>query len=145
MRRLAEDIRYALRQLRRSPSFAILALITLTLGVAANVIVFGIIDAFFLRPLPGISEPQQLYMVQHREDLWITLSYPQYKDVRDRNTVFSGVAMYRPARIGLGQTGKAQPVWGFEVSGNYFDVLAVKPALGHFFHAEDDVDPGGKQ
>jgi hypothetical protein len=84
-------------------------------------------------------------MVQHREDLWITLSYPQYKDVRDRNTVFSGVAMYRPARIGLGQTEKAQPVWGFEVSGNYFDVLAVKPALGHFFHAEDDVDPGGKQ
>jgi predicted permease len=142
---LAGDVRYALRQLRRSPSFAILALITLTLGVAANVIVFGVVDAFFLRPLPGISQPQQLYTVQHTEDLWITLSYPQYKDLRDRNTVFSGLAMYRPARIGLGQKESAQPVWGYEVSGNYFDMLGVKPALGHFFHAEDDVDPGGKQ
>lgn len=63
MHRLAEDIRYALRQLRRSPSFAILALLTLTLGVAANVIVFGVIEALFLRPLSGISEPQQLYTV----------------------------------------------------------------------------------
>jgi len=145
VRRLAEDIRYALRQLRRSPSFAILALITLTLGVAANVIVFGVIDALFLRPLPAISEPQQLYTVQHHEDLWITLSYPQYKELRNRNTVFSGIAMYRPARMGLGLTENAQPVWGYEVSGNYFDMLGVNPALGRFIHAEDDVDPGGKQ
>ena len=145
MHRLAGDIRLALRQLRRSPSFAVLALITLTLGVAANVTVFGVMDALFLRPLPGISEPQQLYTVQHPEDLWITLTYPQYRDLRDRNTVFSGLAMYRPARIGLGQKEGAQPVWGYEVSGNYFDTLGVKPALGHFFHAEDDVDPGGKQ
>ena len=145
MHRLAEDIRYALRQLRRSPSFAVLALITLTLGVAANVIVFGVIDAFFLRPMPGISEPQQLYTVQHDEDIWNSLSYPDYKDIGERNTVFSGMAMYRPARIGLGQNESAQPVWGYEVSGNYFDMLGVKPALGRFFRAEDDVDPGGKQ
>lgn len=145
MRRLAADVRHALRQSRRSPSFTILALITLTLGVGANVIVFGVMDALFLRPLPGISQPQQLYTIQHSEDLWITLSFPQYKDLRDRNTVFSGLAMYRPARIGLGQKEIAQPVWGYEVSGNYFDMLGVKPALGHFFHAEDDVDPGGKQ
>src|SRR6516164_2837724 len=143
--RLREDIRYALRQLRRSPSFAVLALITLTLGVAANVIVFGVIDALFLRPMPGISEPQQLYTVQHDEDIWNSLSYPNYKDIGERNTVFSGMAMYRPARIGLGQTENAQPVWGYEVSGNYFDLLGVKPALGRFFHAEDDIDPGGKQ
>ena len=145
MYRLAEDIRYALRQLRRSPSFAVLALITLTLGVAANVIVFGVIDALFLRPMPGISEPLRLYTVQHDEDIWDSLSYPDYKDISDRNTVFSGMAMYRPARIGLGQNESAQPVWGYEVSGNYFDMLGVKPALGHFFYAEDDVDPGGKQ
>ncbi|HEX8896493.1 MAG TPA: ABC transporter permease, partial [Terriglobales bacterium] len=145
MHRLREDIRYALRQLRRSPSFAALALITLTLGVAANVIVFGVIDALFLRPMPGISEPQQLYTVQHDEDIWNSLSYPDYKDIGERNTVFSGLAMYRPARIGLGQTENAQPVWGYEVSGNYFDLLGVKPALGRFFRAEDDVDPGGKQ
>ena len=113
---LVEDIRHALRQLRRSPSFAILALITLTLGVAANVIVFGVIEALFLRPLPGIGEPQQLYTVQHNEDIWISLSYPEYKDIGDRNTVFASLAMYRPARIGLGQNESAQPVWGYEVS-----------------------------
>jgi len=145
MHRVAEDIRYALRQLRRSPSFAILALITLTLGVAANVIVFGVIEALFLRPLPGIIGSQQLYTVQHNEDIWISLSYPEYKDIGDRNTVFASLAMYRPARIGLGQNEGAQPVWGYEVSGNYFDMLGVQPSLGRFFHAEDDVDPGGKQ
>src|SRR5215471_4661289 len=138
MYRLAEDIRYALRQLRRSPSFAVLALITLTLGVAANVIVFGVIDALFLRPMAGIAAPQQLYTVQHDEDIWNSVSYPDYKDINDRNTVFSGMAMYRPARIGLGQNEGAQPVWGYEVSGNYFDMLGVKPALGHFFYAQDD-------
>jgi predicted permease len=145
MHLFTEDIRHALRQFGRSPSFAVLALITLTLGVAANVIVFGVIDAMFLRPLSGISQPHELYTVQHDEDIWNSLSYPDYKDIRDRNRVFSDVAMYRPARIGLGQSQSAQPVWGYEVSGNYFDMLGVKPALGHFFHAEDDVNPGGKQ
>lgn len=145
MHRLAEDIRYALRQLYRSPSFALLALLTLTFGVGANVIVFGVMDALFLRPLRGITEPQQVYTVQHPEDLWVTLSYPDYKDIRDRNTVFSSMAMFRAARIGLGQSGGAQPIWGYEASGNYFDSLGVKPALGRFFRPEDDVDPGGKQ
>ena len=145
MHRLQEDIRYALRQLRRSPSFLLLALLTLTLGVGANVIVFGVVDALFLRPLPGITEPQQLYTVQHPEDLWVTLSYPDYKDIRDRNTVFSSVTAYRVARIGLGQTEGAQPIWGYEASGNYFDTMGIKPALGRFFRPEDDVGPGGKQ
>ena len=145
MQQLAEDVRYALRQLRRSPGFALLALLTLTLGVGANVIVFGVMDALFLRPLSGVAQPQQLYTVQHPEAIYVTLSYPDYKDIRDRNTVFSGLAMFRFARIGMGQAEGAQPVWGYEASGNYFDVLGVKPALGRFFHAEDDIDPGGKQ
>ena len=103
MQQLVEDIRYALRQLRRSPGFALLALLTLTLGVGANVIVFGVMDAMFLRPLSGVAEPQQLYTVQHPEAIYVTLSYPDYKDIRDRNTVFSGIAAIRPARIGIGQ------------------------------------------
>ena len=145
MQQLLEDIRYALRQLRRSPAFALLALLTLTLGVGANVIVFGVMDALFLRPLSGVAEPQQLYTVQHPEAIYVTLSYPDFKDIRDRNTVFSGMAVFRPARIGMGQAEGAQPVWGYEASGNYFDMLGVKPALGRLFHPEDDVDPGGKQ
>src|SRR6516162_7057406 len=145
MHRFAADLRYALRQLRRSPSTAFLALLTLTLGVAANVIVFGVIDALFMRPLPGVVESGRLYTVQHPEDWWITLSYPDYCDLRDRNTVFSSVAMFRIARIGMGRTAGARPVWGYEASGNYFDTLGVKPALGRFFGPADDVDPGGKQ
>ena len=145
MHRFAADLRYALRQLRRSPSTAFLALLTLTLGVAANVIVFGVIDALFMRPLPGVVESGRLFTVQHPEDWWITLSYPDYCDLRDRNTVFSSVAMFRIARIGMGRTAGARPVWGYEASGNYFDTLGVKPALGRFFGPADDVDPGGKQ
>ena len=145
MHRLAENIRYALQQLRRSPSFAVLALLTLTLGVAANVIVFGVLEALSLHPLSGISEAQQLYTVQHPEDLWVTLSYPYYKDIRDRNTVFSGVAMHRVARVGLGLSEGSQPVWSYEASGIYFDTLGAQPTLGRFFRPEDDVDPGGRQ
>jgi len=137
MSNLLQDVRYAFRQLYKSPAFAVTALLTLALGIGANVVVFGVVNALLLNPLP-VPHPEQVYAVQHRSSGDINSSYPTYVDVRDRNTAFSGLAATRVARIGLEVSGSAQPVWGYEVSGNYFETLGVRPALGRMLSPEDE-------
>ena len=133
MSNLFADLRYALRQLRRSPGFAVTAILTLALGVAANVTVFGIIDALLLKPLP-VAHPEQLSFLQHREDGDINLSFPQYLDLRRRNRTFADLAAYRTLPIGLEAGGKTQPRWAYVATGSYFDTLGVQPMLGPFLH-----------
>src|SRR5881392_2829596 len=94
MKDLLPDIRYALRVLWKSPAFTLVALLTLTLGIGANVVVFGIVNAILLHPL-DVTDPQNLY--QFRLKPWtssklLTTSYPAYEDFRQRNTSFSGIA-----------------------------------------------------
>jgi hypothetical protein len=88
------DVRYALRVLRKSPAFAVVALLTLTLGVGANAVVFGVLNAVLLRPL-NVSDPQSLYQIRHKQ--WtigklLTTSYPAFEDFRRRNVTFSSMA-----------------------------------------------------
>ena len=137
MQNLLQDIRYAVRYLFKSPSFSLTALLTLALGIGANVVVFGVVNALLLNPLP-IPHPEQVYTVQHRADGDINSSFPVYKDVRDRNVVFSGIAAARVMRIGLEAAGSAQPVWGFEITGNYFDMMGTRPMLGRFLSTSDE-------
>lgn len=141
MRDLFSDLRYTMRQLRHSPGFALTTILTLTMAITANVVVFGIVNALVLHPLP-VPRSRQLAMI---EDAGMDLSYPNYRDVRDRNRGFSGVAAERITRIGVGVNGVAQPVWGYEVSGNFFETLGVQPYLGRFFAASDDVAVNGSQ
>jgi predicted permease len=141
---LYHDLRYALRQLRKSPGFAITAILTLALGIGANVVVFSVLNALLLRPM-NYPDAKQVYALQHPQEDGIAAlanSYPVYQDLRDRNTTFSALAMYRFAHIGLETTNGPQPVWGYEVSGNYFDMLGVQPYLGRFIHPTDDTAPG---
>src|ERR1022692_4276050 len=92
------DVRYALRVLRKSPAFTVVALVTLMLGIGANVVVFGVLNAVLLHPL-DVSDPQGLYQIRHKP--WksarlLTTSYPAFEDFRQRNTTFSGMAgVYR--------------------------------------------------
>ena len=137
MQNLFQDVRYGFRQLRQSPGFAITALVTLAIGIGANVVVFGIINALLLNPFP-VPHPEQVYSVQHRAAEALNSSYPVYVDVRDRSTVFSGLAATRIARIGLETSNVAQPVWGYEVTGNYFETLGVRPILGRFLSPADE-------
>ena len=130
-----------LRQLRRSPGFALTTILTLTMAITANVVVFGLVNALLLHPLP-LPEPRQLTMIESGN---ISVSYPDYRDLRDRNKSFSGLAFERINRIGLGVNGVAQPVWGYEASGNYFETLGVQPHLGRFFGQADDVSVNGSQ
>jgi predicted permease len=138
------DLHYALRVLRNSPAFTVVALLTLTLGIAANVIVFGVLDAVLLRPL-DVTDPQSLYQVRHKQ--WmigrlLTTSYPAFEDFRQRNTTFSGMAaIYAYSHAELRWRNAVRNVSGNEVTGNYFDILGVQPQLGRFFHASDEHGP----
>jgi predicted permease len=140
---LVSDLRYAVRQLRRSPGFAFLAVFTLTMAIGANVIVFGVVNALILNPLP-VPESNRLFSIQGKEVADFTVSYPDYQDIRDRNQTFSDVAMTRMARIGLDTNGVAEPVWGYEVSGNYFQMVGVTPVLGRFFTPAEDTKINGE-
>ena len=143
MRALLADLRYALRQLRRSPGFAVTAVLTLTMAIGANVIVFGVVNAILLHPLP-VPEANRVYSVQGKDAADFTVSYPNYLETRDRNQTFSALAIARMARLGLDANGVAEPVWGYEVSGNYFQMLGVQPMLGQFFNATEDTKINGE-
>jgi predicted permease len=131
------DVRFALRQLRKSPGFTATAVITLALGIGANAIVFSVLNALVLRPL-NVSEPGRLFIVEHKEHASYMQSYPDYIDYRDDNSTFSGMAAYdtTDAAVMIGNT--AVKSYGYLASGNYFDTLGVRPVAGRFFHASDE-------
>ena len=134
------DLKYAARRLIRYPGFSVTAIMTLALGIGANVIVFAVLNALLLRPL-NVPEPQRLYNVVHRDSGNLFQSYPDYLDYRDRNSTFSGMMAYDMTRAAI-STGKATArTFGYVASSNYFDVLGVHPLLGRFFHAIDDHGP----
>jgi predicted permease len=138
------DVRYALRVLRKSPAFTVVALLTLMLGIGANVVVFGVLNAVLLHPL-DVSDPQSLYQIRRKP--WmsgrlLTTSYPAFEDFRQRNTTFSGMAgIYGYSHAGLSWRNAVMKVHGDEVTGNYFDLLGVRPEVGRFFHAADEHGP----
>ena len=135
-----QDVRYALRHLRKSPGFAVAAVLTLALGIGANSTVFTIINTAFLRPLP-VEKPEQLVFLNQGGNA--NLSYPDYVDFRDRNDVVSGLIAYRFSPISLSMSsGNNSRAWTYEATGNYFDVLGVKPFLGRWFGPQDDDKPG---
>ncbi len=137
---LLQDLRFALRQMRRSPGFALTAVLILALGIAANVIVFGVLQALVLRHL-DVPHADRVMTLQPR-DGGPFLSYPELRDVRDDNTVFSSVAGVEIQDFGLEANGVTRPFWGYEVSGQYFEVLAIKPILGRLLQRSDDDHPG---
>jgi predicted permease len=130
------DVRFALRQLRKSPGFTITAVLTLMLAIGANAVVFGLLNALILRPL-NVPQAESLFVIQPGE----RHSYPDYLDLRQRNRSFDDLAVFAIRQSGL-DTGKdPSKVWQYETSGNYFDVLRIQPYLGRFFHTSDEHGP----
>src|SRR5271165_6623864 len=101
---LLQDLRLALRQMRRSPGFAITAVLILALGIAANIIVFGVVDALILRPL-DVPDADRVMTLAHRDQTYPIFSWPEVRDVRDENAVFSAVAAFVPQTLGLEANG----------------------------------------
>ncbi len=142
---LWRDLHFALRIMRRSPGFTAAAVVTLALGIGANAAIFGVVNAVLFRPLPGIEDIDRLVQVFRRSTrggLITNVSYPNYKDWRDQNRVFSGLAAYRSLTVSLNPGNSPERVRAALVSGNYFEVLGVKPALGRTFLPEEDAVPG---
>jgi len=135
---VARDVRFAARMLRKSPGFTAVAVITLALSIGANAVVFGILNALILRPL-NVPRAASLYEVERNG--WGFLSYPNYVDVRDRNRSFEDLAAFAVATVAVDTGAGPSPVWGYAVSGNYFDALDIQPRLGRLFHPSDERGP----
>ena len=139
---LGRDLRYALRQLRRSPGFTITATAMLTVAICANSTVFSWIDGTMLRPIPGARDTGDLVSLQRGERNFSPtppFSYLDYRDLCEQNHTFTGMLAYHNDWIAL--TGGAQPerVYIANVSANYFDVLGIKPVLGRFFLPDEET------
>jgi hypothetical protein len=119
---IGRDLRYAARQLRRSPAFTFTALLTLTLGIGANVVVFSVLNAMLLRPL-DVPLPTGLYSVVHKQGGYDNQSYPDYVDFQIRNSTFGDMAAYRFEIAGFSAGNVAYQCSYYRVSGNYFDML----------------------
>jgi predicted permease len=135
-----QDVRYAVRMLRKSPTFTFAAVLTLALAIGANAVVFGALNALILRPL-NVPRPESLYMLERASDKSGKESYLNYVDLRDRNRTFDGLAACNFDQAGLDTGQNASRVWFCEASGNYFDVLGIRPYLGRVFHASDEHGP----
>jgi predicted permease len=142
------DVRFAVRSLIKAPSFTIVVVATLALGIGANTAIFSLTDQLLLRMLP-VRSPEQLVVLdgpgafRGRTFNQSTFSYPMYRDIRDQNTVFDGVLARFPAPLTLLAGGQSERVNAELVTGNYFDVLGVRAHLGRTFTPADDVSPGG--
>lgn len=136
-----QDAGFAVRQMRRSPGFALTAVLTLALGIAANVIVFGVLQAMVLRSL-DVPRPDRLMTLGPTERAFPVLSYLEVRDVRDSNTVFSAVAADVVQNFGLEANNVTRPVWGYEVTGQYFEAVGIQPFLGRLLQRADDDHPG---
>jgi predicted permease len=138
---ILQDLRFAHRQLCRAPGFAFTAVVILSLGISANVIVFGVLQGLILRPL-NVPHPDQVMELSSSSQAYPIYSYPQIRDVRDNNTVFSSIAAFTFFNVGLEANGVSRPVWAYEVSGQYFEVAGINPFLGRLLQRADDVHPG---
>jgi len=137
MQTLWQDLRYAVRMLEKNPGFTAVALLTLAMAIGANAVVFSVLNALVLHPL-DLPDAESLYAIQRANEPSCYQSYADYRDLRDRNHSFDALAAYNADEAGLDSGDNTTRVWLLEVSGNYFDVLGLKPYLGRLIHPSDE-------
>ena len=143
MQALIQDLRYGARTLLKKPGFTLIAIITLGLGIGANTAIFSLVNTVMFRPLPVAAAERIVEVTPLGKNASVgAFSYPTYKDFRDKNEVFDGLATYLPVPMNLSQSGVNERVWGYLASGNYFDTLGVRAFKGRMFTQEDDRIPG---
>ncbi len=144
-----QDLRYAARGLRRAPGFAVVAVLTLALGIGANAAMFGIVDALLFRPPSGVADPDRVVRVQMQlpplpdqpgGELSSVVSYPAFAALRDNTRGFAGVAAFAPMSLTVGEGDDARPLNAFLVTGDYFRVLGTRPARGRLIAPDDDSE-----
>ncbi|HSZ16980.1 MAG TPA: ABC transporter permease [Terracidiphilus sp.] len=152
---VVRDIRYAVRGLGRNPGFTAVTVVTLALAIGANTTIFSLLDQAMLRALP-VADPARLVVFSFagaHPGHWHSeggstpghvheFSYPMYRDLREKNTVLSGLIATAPASVGVTWENRAESVGAEMVSGNYFETLGVRPALGRLFVDADETTGG---
>jgi len=139
-----QDLRYAFRAFGKSPWFASLAVVTLALGIAVNTSIFSIINGFLMRPMP-VPHPEQLTVLslqQAGDKSLQSFSYPDYLDLRDQSSSFSDIIAYRVTLAGLTADNRGDHCIATRVTGNYFSMLGVQPALGRLILPTEGQTPG---
>ena len=140
---ILQDIRFAIRSLSRSRSFAVVAVLTLALGIGANTAIFSVLDGVMFKPLP-FHEPERLVVpwetLRTREIMTGTVSYPNLEEWEDRNRTFTKIAGMHPEPFTLTGLGLPERVQGVRVTADFFQVLGVGPAQGRLFLPEDDEE-----
>jgi macrolide transport system ATP-binding/permease protein len=140
---LWQDVRFGARMLIKRPGFTLIAVVTLALGIGANTAIFSLVNMALLRPLP-VAQPERVVEItplRPGASIW-NFSYPYYRDFRDKNDVLEGLAAYRFVPMSLSRSGNNERLWGYLVSGNYFDMLGVRAVRGRMFTQEEDRAPG---
>jgi putative ABC transport system permease protein len=146
MESVFQDLRYAVRLLRRAPGFTAVAALTLALGIGANAAIFSLVNGLMLRPPAGIVEPERIVLLGRSFDQrprWDTWSWPAVRLIAEDTRTFSGVAGHGDGQFILGLDDDVEAVAGQYVTGSYFEVLGVRPALGRLLGPQDAVAPGG--
>jgi len=142
MDELWQDLRYAVRLFAKSPGFTFVAVVVLALGIGANTAIFSLVNAALLRPLSGVSNPDELVLLERTLNGHASSSgYPDYVDYRDNNRTLAGLAAHCGTPLTF-DNGMAERLRGDLVTGNYFNVLGVKAALGRLITPDDDTEPG---
>src|SRR5208283_3961494 len=137
------SVKHAFRVLRKDPGFTAVAICSMAIGIGATSAMFSFADAILLRPL-SIADPDRVVTVNTKTSAqWCAntrVSYPDYADLRDHNRTFQGLAAASYARFGFSPDSRAlaRMKFGYFVSGNFFQVLGVQPALGRAFRADED-------
>jgi len=143
METLIQDLRYGLRMLAKAPGFTAVAVLTLALGIGANTAIFSLFDAYFLRPLPGVTNPGKLArLAATANGSDIAASYPEYRYYKENNHVFVHLAAYRNVDFQLGSGDEPERLHGAAVSSDYFTTLGARFALGRPFLPEENETPG---
>ena len=139
MKGLRQDIRFGFRMLLKRPGFTAVAMLALALGTGANTAIFSVVNGVLLRPLP-FKDPDRLVRLSEwsKQVPAMSISYPNFKDWREQNRVFDGIAATQFGSYNLTGTGEAERLPGRNVSWNFFDVLGVRPALGRTFRVDED-------
>lgn len=142
---LLRDLKFSARSLLKHRGFTAIAVITLAIGIGATTTIFSVVNGLLLRPLPGVSKSDRLvdvYATEANGSSFHTFSYPDYLYYREQNKVFDGLMAYTGVPINLNAGAQPERIFGIIASGNYFDVLGTRPALGRFFLPEEDQTPG---
>ncbi len=140
-----QDVRFALRMLRKARGASLVAILSLALGISVNTTVFSWVRGILLNPIPGVAASDRLATIETvaASGELIDTSYPDFRDFRDRSRLFDGVIAFKERPLGFAagsDDSRTERLWALMVSGNYFDVLGVTPALGRFFAGDEQRD-----